>query len=51
MEIKEIIIKTGERIIKITDKVIAIEDLEGFPILHIMPDKLKVKKGMKILRI
>ena len=49
--IEKIIIKVGDKEIKITDKVININDLDGFPLLKVMPDKIQVKKELKILRI
>ena len=50
-KIKEIIIKVGDKEIKITDEVITVSDLKGFPLIKVMPDKIKVKKELKILRI
>ena len=48
MKSKEITIKTKNRIIKITDEVIRIEDLDEFPLLEVYPDKIKIKKETKI---
>ena len=51
MEIKEITIQTKDRIIKVTEEVITIKDLGEFTLLEVMPNKLKVKREMKILKI
>ena len=51
MEVKEITIKTDKRIVNLTDNVITIRDLQGFLLTKITPDKIQVKKEIKILMI
>ncbi len=50
--ITEIKIKfKGGTVIVTDDAVIIIEDLDGFKLLEAMPDKIKVKKEMEIVKI
>ena len=49
--ITEIKIKFKGGIVIVTDEVVIIEDLDGFKLLEAIPDKIKVKKEIKIVRI
>ena len=49
--ITEIKIKIKDGTVIVTDDAVIIEDLDGFKLLEAMPDKIKVKKEMEIVRI
>ncbi len=51
MKIKVKTIKTKNWIVEVTDRIVTIKDLEGFPLVKIEPDKIKVKKEIKVVRI
>lgn len=39
------------RTVEVSDKEITVKDSDGFPLVKIMPDKIKVKEEVKVIRI